>query len=299
MALSIEIGRNCAYLVEASVSKSKIVIKKTHYFEFPEEWITDKGIINIDEFSELLNTNLRDNGFKNKKTDICINNSSIIYRELIVPQIDEKRLPLLIRSEMISVLNLTPNYIMDYMILEEINDNDKSMIRVLAVAILDIALESYINCAKACKLKVEVIDSATNAILKLVDGLTIFSDNQQLILADVTSNHLRLYLFENGKYALSRNNRLMNYTDKSEKEFIEAVIENINKMIQFSYTRDNGSNAKKVVLSGIDELLITIQKRISEELAIPCEIITLPKYIESNVKYENRYINAIGSLIRK
>jgi len=299
MTLSIEIGRNCAYLVEASVSKSKIVIKKTHYFDFPEEWITDKGIINIDEFSELLNTNLKENGFKTKKTDICINNSSIIYRELLVPQIDEKRLPLLIRSEMISVLNLTPNYIMDYRILEEINDNDKSMIRVLAVAILDIALESYISCAKACKLKVEVIDSATNAILKLVDGLNIFSDNQQLILADVTYNHLRLYLFENGKYALSRNNRLMNYTENTEKEFIDAVIENINKMIQFSYTRDNGSNAKKVVLSGIDELLITIQKRISEELAIPCEIITMPNYIESNVKYENRYINAIGSLIRK
>jgi len=299
MTLSIEIGRNCAYLVEAGVSKSKIVIKKTHYFAFPEEWITDKGIINMEEFSELLNSNLKENSFKNKKTNICINNSSIIYRELIVPQIDEKRLPLLVRSEMISVLNLTPDYIMDYIILEEINDNDKSMLRVLAVAILDVALDSYISCAKACKLRVDVIDSATNAILKLVDGLDIFNDNQQLILADITSSHLRLYLFENGKYVLSRNNHLISYNLEDEKEFINAVIENINKMIQFSYTRDNGTNAKKVVLSGMDELLETIQKRISEELSIPCEIIAKPNYIESNVKYENRYVNAIGSLIRK
>ncbi|MPM74073.1 hypothetical protein SDC9_121058 [bioreactor metagenome] len=91
----------------------------------------------------------------------------------------------------------------------------------------------------------------------------------------------------------------MPYTKDSENEFINAVVDNINKMIQFSYTRYNGNNAKKVELSGIDEILMTIQNRINEELLIPCEIIKHPSFIDSNVKYENRYVNAIGSLIRK
>ena len=230
---------------------------------------------------------------------MCINNSSIIYRELVVPRIEEKRLPLLVRSEMMSVLNLTPDYVMDYRILEEVSDNEKSLYRILAVAIQDKALETYIGVLKDCKLKINSIDSATNAIIKLSNDLNIFTDNQQLILADIANNHLRLYLFENGKYSLSRYNRLMVFNENSEESFIDSIVDNINKMVQFSYTRYDGQNAKKIVLTGIDNILPTVKKRISEELVIPCDILDKPQYIESEVKYQQCFINAVGTLIRK
>lgn len=299
MALSIEICRSCVYLVQARVKKTKVVIQKKDCFEFPEEWISDKGITNVEDFSNLLTNKIKSGGFNGKSTNLCINNSSIIYRELMIPRVDEKRLALLVRSEMMSVLNLTPDYVMDYVILEEVVEDDSKFYRILAVAILKDALESYINVLKESKLKIVAIDSATNAVIKLVDGMDIFTDNQQLILADISANHLRLYLFEDGKYALSRNNRLLQYSDDSADDFITAVVENINKMVQFAYTRESGQNAKKIVLSGADDILEAVRSKVDNELMIPCVIIGKPANVEANVKYENRYINAIGTLIRK
>jgi len=299
MALAIEVGRSSVYIVQAKVRKGKIVIKKMESFDFPEEWISDKGITNVEAFRESLDTTLKEGRFSDKDVYLCINNSSIIYRELVVPRIEEKRLPLLVRSEMMSVLNLTPDYVMDYRILEEVSENERSLYRILAVAIQDKALETYIGVLKDCKLKIRSIDSATNAIIKLSGDLDIFADNQQLILADIANNHLRLYLFENGEYSLSRNNRLIVFNEESEEAFINTIVDNINKMVQFSYTRYEGQNAKKIVLTGLDNILPTIKNRINEELMIPCEILDKPRYIESEVEYQQRYINAVGTLIRK
>lgn len=299
MALAIEVGRSSVYLVQAKVRKGKIVIKKKESFDFPEEWISDKGITNVEAFRELLSDTLKKGSFNDKDVYLCINNSSIIYRELVVPRIEEKRLPLLVRSEMMSVLNLTPDYVMDYRILEEVSENERSLYRILAVAIQDKALETYIGVLKDCKLKIKSIDSATNAIIKLSSDLDIFTDNQQLILADIANNHLRLYLFENGEYSLSRNNRLIVFNEESEESFVNSIVDNINKMVQFSYTRYEGQNAKKIVLTGLDNILPVIKDRINEELMIPCEILDKPRYIESEVEYQQRYINAVGTLIRK
>lgn len=299
MALAIEVGRSSVYIVQAKVRKGKIVIKKMEFFDFPEDWISDKGITNVEAFRGLLDTTLKEGRFSDKDVYLCINNSSIIYRELVVPRIEEKRLPLLVRSEMMSVLNLTPDYVMDYRILEEVSENERSLYRILAVAIQDKALETYIGVLKDCKLKIRSIDSATNAIIKLSGDLDIFADNQQLILADIANNHLRLYLFENGEYSLSRNNRLIVFNEESEESFINTIVDNINKMVQFSYTRYEGQNAKKIVLTGLDNILPTIKNRINEELMIPCEILDKPRYIESEVEYQQRYINAVGTLIRK
>ena len=60
MALAIEVGRSNVYLVQAKVRKGKIVIKKMKSFDFPEDWISDKGIINVEAFEELMENALKD-----------------------------------------------------------------------------------------------------------------------------------------------------------------------------------------------------------------------------------------------
>jgi len=298
VALTIEIRNGFVYLVEAKVAKNSINIRRTHYYSFPEEWADESGILFPTEFAKLLSENLKDNGFKDKKVYICINNPSIIYRELIIPKLDEKRIPLIIRSEMMSALNLSPDYLMDYISLEEIERDGTYQIKVLAVAMQRRAIESILDVVKKCKLEALVIDSATNSVLKLIKSSKIL-DSQQVIIADVGNGHLRLYLFENGQYSLSRNNKLMSINEDSRDEIIENITENINKMIQFSYTRASGTEVKKIILTGLDELLPDIQIQVKENLLVECQIFEKPSIIEGFLQFENRYINAIGTLLRK
>lgn len=298
MALSIEIRNGFVYLVEARTSRTSVSILRTHYYSFPEEWVTENGIINPDGFSSLLLHHLKEQSIRDKKVYVCINNGSIIYRELNLPRVDDRKIPLLVRTEMMSALNLTPDYIMDYVYLNEVESDGAMYFRVLGVAMLKSAIESILDVAKRCKLQLQVIDSATNSILKLVQDNKLIQDSDQLIIADVGNGHLKLYLYENGQYALSRNNKLISYKEDSNEEMIGSIVDNINKMVQFSYTRKLGTDSKRVILCGIDELLDDLQKQVSENLLIECEVLKKP-YFVNGLKFENRYVNAIGTLLRK
>lgn len=298
MALSIEIRNGFVYLVEARATKTSVTIQKTHYYSFPEEWVTETGINNPEGFSSLLLQHMREQNIRDKKAYVCINNGSVIYRELNLPRVEDRKIPLLVRTEMMSALNLTPDYIMDYVYLNEVESDGSMYYRVLGVAMLKSAIESILDVAKRCHLQLQVIDSATNSILKLVQDNKLIQESDQLIIADVGNGHLKLYLYENGQYALSRNNKLISYKDNSNEEMIGSIVDNINKMVQFSYTRKLGTDAKRVVLCGIDELLEDLQKQVSENLLIECEILKKP-YFVNGVKFENRYVNAIGTLLRK
>lgn len=299
MALSIEIRNGYVYLVEAKTTKSSVSLRKLLAYEYPEEWVSDSGISNTKDFANLLCAHLKDYRFKEKNAYVCINNSSVIYRELNIPEIDERRIPLLVRSEMISTLNLSPDYIMDYVVLSEFESDSSKFLRILAVAMQKSAIESVLEVLKQCNLKPTIIDSATNAVLKLVKSTSQLKESEQVILADIGNGHLRLYLFENGEYGLSRNNKLILYTEDNHDEIVNTITENINKMIQFSYTRSRENELKKIILTGSDYLLEDVQKNVKENLLINCEILEKPSFITGNVQFENKYVNAIGTLVRK
>ena len=78
---------------------------------------------------------------------------------------------------------------------------------------------------------------------------------------------------------------------------MNTITENSNKMIQFSYTRSRENELKKIILTGTDLLLEDIQKSVKENLLIECEILEKPGFISG--KFENKYVNAIGTLVRK
>lgn len=297
MALSIEIRNGYVYLVEAKTTKTSVSLRNLLAYEYPEEWVDDSGIVNVKDFSNLLIAHLKDYRFKEKQTYVCINNSSVIYRELNIPEIDERRIPLLVRSEMTSTLNLSPDYIMDYVVLSEFESDSAKFLRILAVAMQKSAIESVLEVLKQCKLNPVVIDSATNAVLKLVKSTSQLKESEQVILADIGNGHLRLYLFEDGEYGLSRNNKLITYSEDNHDDIVSAITENINKMIQFSYTRSRENELKKIILTGTDLLLEDIQKSVKENLLIECEILEKPSFISG--KFENKYVNAIGTLVRK
>jgi hypothetical protein len=169
----------------------------------------------------------------------------------------------------------------------------------LAVASLSSALESYISLMKRLKLKLISIDSATNSIIKTVSMTPSIIEKEQVILVDIGSGHLRLYLFELGQYVLSRNTRLVTLNESSKEEIIATIEDNINKMIQFSYTRGTKGGIKSIVLVGQDEILADLKKRVSEDLFVPCDVLECPSFVTWDQPFQSKYINAIGALVRK
>lgn len=298
MALSIEIRNNEVYLIDSKVTKSKVSIRKTHMFPFDPEYLDQTGIINKENFSLLLNQHLEEQGIKEKSCTICLNNSSIIYRELFIPKVDDKKLHLLVRSEMMSVLNLTPDYIMDFIVLEEVVKDEDPMYRVLAVAVIDKAIESYLETMKMAGLKVDIIDSATNAMIKLLDYAEVTNTSHQLIVADVGNGYVRLYLFDDGLYVLSRNIKLPDIDDSNHESLLVTVEDNISKMVQFSYTRNN-KGISNIILVGHDKLLQKLKANVTESLGITSDVFSDLLQQQSIEGFQNTYVNTLGVLLRK
>ena len=139
MAIGIEFKNGSVNLVEAKVKRNSVVCKSAFSFDFEGDWIDQQGISdsNFDNLLMVFEQKLEEFGLSDiREGYVCLNNTSVIYREIITPKIDEKKLAFIVRSEMMDTLNLTPDYIMDFIILESILDeNEREAYRLLAVAL--------------------------------------------------------------------------------------------------------------------------------------------------------------------
>src|SRR5690606_8670903 len=133
---------------------------------------------------------------------------------------------------------------------EIVDEDNRESYRLLAVAILDSALESYLNLMKALKIKPVVVDSATNSIIKVVSTIPDMERMDQVIITEIGNGHLRLYLFDRGNYVLSRNIRMVSYDELTKDEYLSTIGDNISKMIQYSFTRGIKNGIDKIFLIG-------------------------------------------------
>lgn len=303
MAIGIEFKNGSVNLVEAKVKRNSVVCKSAFSFDFEGDWIDQQGISdsNFDNLLMVFEQKLEEFGLSDiREGYVCLNNTSVIYREIITPKIDEKKLAFIVRSEMMDTLNLTPDYIMDFIILESILDeNEREAYRLLAVAVLDSALESYINLLRSLKIKPVVIDSATNAIIKVMETYPVMEKMDQVIITEVGDGHLRLYLFDRGQYILSRNVRLVTYSDFAKDEYLDTIEDNISKMIQFSYTRGIKNGVDKIFLIGKDEILDEINERVNKNLLVDSEILSQPSFVDGDCEFQTQYTNVLGTMLRK
>lgn len=298
MGLSIEVRNNKIVIVDAKISKTKVIVKNGVSFTFDESFLGQNGVIDAELFSMFLSQRLEEAKIKDKKCHLCLNNFSIIYREIFVPKVDEKRIPFLVRSEMMSALHLTPDYIMDYIGLEEVERNGTIMYRVLGVAVLESVIRSYIEAFKKAKLKITSIDSATNAVIKMIEFSSINETSNQFLVADVHDGNLRLYLFDEGNYVLTRNSKLRNSFRQNQEAYLVEVSDSISKMLQFTFTR-NSKGIAKILYVGNDSILEHVMKYVFESLSLDGEFFSNIEKTREWVKFENNFINAVGVLLRK
>ncbi len=299
MAISIEVRNNRMYAVDAVVNAGKVTIKKAFTMELPEGIVDSKGILDPIQFGRILESGLSEHHLKAKKISACINNPSVIYRELVIPRVDDKKMSFVVRSEMISSLNLTNEYIIDYLILDEFLDQRKPFYRILAVAILDSAMKSFVDTFKHIKIIPTVVETSTSSIIKYVDLAGISNDGDPIIVADIEDNALKLYLFEENKYVLTRNTKISE--EMADRSSLIGVIEdNINKMVQFQYTRPSHQGVKRIYLFGKEGLVEQAMSSIRESLQIDTQIFPQTNFVIDETGTPH-YIKlyAVGALLRK
>lgn len=299
MPLSIEIRLKEIHVVQTDVTKNRIHYKNTLSIELEDGWVDAKGIVDVAAVAFALKKALDDNGIKEKKCTLCINNPSVIYRELTIPKVDDKRVAFVVRSEMIASLNLTHDYIIDFIILEETTEAHKTHVRILAVAMAEKALATYIELCTKINLKIDVVETASSSIIRLVEKSGVCDDNHPTIVADIESDIMKIYLFENNTYILIRNTKLNDVNQNNKAEWIGEVEDNINKMMQFQFTRSSHQGVKRVLLFGNHPLIPEIRNAVEESLSVETLLYPKPDFLSGREESYLPYLNPIGAALRK
>lgn len=299
MPLSIEIRLKQMLVVQTVITKNRIHTRKTCTIDLEDGWIDAKGITDPAAVAFALNKAFVDNGIKEKKATICINNPSVIYRELTIPKVDDKRIPFVVRSEMIATLDLNHNFIIDFVILEETTEAHKSHIRLLAVAIAEKALATYIELCSKVGLRIDAVDTATTSVIKLVNKSDLFDGELPIIVADIETDIMKLYLFENKKYILTRNTKLPEFDEKRMIEWVGDIEDNVNKMMQYQFTRPSHVGIKRIAFFGNNPFISEIIGAVSESLGVETMLYPKPYFLSGKDDSFLPYLNAVGAALRK
>lgn len=174
--LSIDITNESITIVEITPSsKKQNYIHKVLIFETPEDSYEDGLIRDQDRIATEIKQQLSSNGVSNKNAIFVMNSTKIVNREVIVPQMPEKKIATAINanaSDYFPVNNIE-EYIIENSILENFTDeNGAKQTRVMAVAAPEAMVRGYYDLAAACGLKVQALDYIGNAMLQLIKTQT-------------------------------------------------------------------------------------------------------------------------------
>lgn len=294
--LAIEIRDRHVLFVEGKANQKKITVKKVLSAPYDIHGVTGHGIEESEAFTQFISDCIHSNRFKDTKdVTVCFNQTNSIFREIRVPAVNEKKLAVLVRAEMINALNLSQDYLVDFVILDESFEDEGHYYTVLAVALQEDYYRSYMQIFNKVGLKVKVADFSANAMIKMMEVSNHLHVNELSIVLNVSKETLRMYLFNGFEYVFART-----VTLNEEEEFEAAVIDNLNKMIQFTYTRVNANEYTQVILTGDDELFSVVSEAIAESLKIKCLPYQLPVQVVNQTKESLApYVHTIGAMMRR
>ena len=289
--LILELRDTSLQLILADYRSAKIKVRKTLDLSMGESL---KGYASVaDNLTQL--TKAIKHFTQDRTAVLCLNTSTVIYRDMVVPKASPKYLATLIRHELTYALNLSPDYLLDYTILGEVEKNGKKQNKILVATLPATGLQEILEVLTKLDLNVTSIDVGLNAVLKYGQFTKLIQAQKTVLMADVHDGGVRQYLIEKGQYAFNRSTKLLG--GSTLKDRLSEAIDPIEKMVQFN--RSASTNAiDSIALFGsfaqLDELALTL----SEQVDIPATIITAPPQITLKTqKFDPDLVIGLGTLI--
>ena len=186
--LIIEIRDTTLRIIQATSNLNTFKITGSKTVEFEDNW---KTYISNPELATSLTQTLR--SYKESKFLLCLNNSSVIYRDMVVPKANPRYLNSLIRHELTHALNLSNDYLMDYTILGDTLSNGKKMHKILVATILATNLNEILEFFDKVGLYISKVDVSLNSLMKYVDITKIASKDKNTLVTDISSTSIERF----------------------------------------------------------------------------------------------------------
>lgn len=179
--LTIDITNESVTIIEVTASAKKgTTVHHAVIFETPEGSYEDGFIKNKDALAMAIKDQLASNGISNKNAVFVLTSTKIVNREVMIPQVSEKKIKGLINANASEYFPVNiEDYVVSHSVLETVAA-EKQM-RVLVVAAPVVMVKSYYELAAMAGLKVQALDYIGNAMLQLIKTQTSANSTTMVI----------------------------------------------------------------------------------------------------------------------
>lgn len=190
--LTIDITNESVTIIEATASAKKgTMIHNAVIFETPENSYEDGFIKDASSLASAIRDQLSANGISNRNAIFVLTSTKIVNREVMVPQVGDKKLKGLIKANATEYFPVNiEDYIVSHHILETVAAEKQC--RVLVVAAPVNMVRSYYDLASMAGLKIQALDYVGNAMLQLIKTQTSANSTTMVIQLGSESSILNI-----------------------------------------------------------------------------------------------------------
>ncbi|WP_271809419.1 type IV pilus assembly protein PilM [Clostridium beijerinckii] len=267
--VAFDIGNTTTKIVEGVYYKENLSVSKFIRIPTPKGAILDGAIVNQDALISKFKQVLSENSITAKE-GICTNNStSIINRELTIPQVENDEIETVVRYEIQQYLPINlDDYVLQTNILGEEEFQESKKLSVRAIAYPEKMARGYYELLEALNLKPYALDVNYNALNKLINYIDAineyeYNSKESVVFIDMGAMSLDVNIYNEGILQFTRiiktggtdlNEILVEVLNLSEDEIEQYKERNIN------LKEDRLDTQNKVIVNEIDDWIDKIEK---------------------------------------
>lgn len=205
--ISFDIGASSIKMVTGKYSREKLVINKCIDIITPEGVINDGRIVKQDTLKDIIKFSLNENKIKAQDVIITTNSSLVINREIVIPKVEADEIDTVIRYEIQQYLPINlDDYILQFMILEELEDEAGQKLKVNVIVYPDKIARGYYDLINSLGLTPYVLDVTYNSINKIANysELSKVGDKGTVAFVDMGGNSVNVTVLKDGKLDFTR-----------------------------------------------------------------------------------------------
>ncbi len=298
--LSLDFTDHQIKIVRGSILGSKIRVIQTETLSLASGLIENGFISDIPMLASELLEFLQTNDIKEKEVVAEIGSGLILNKELILPKPKNMKNSGIIESMIQSNMNLNTDYNISFNIVGESEDENKNpMIRVLATAVPQRLVDGYTRLFSHLGIPLKSLYVSSGCISRLVENDARMAGLSPLMMVQVEYDFITTNLYDNGRLVLSRRVTIDSEEIAGDSDaLVQAVYDNVYRMIQFLNSRPDAKPLQEIVFFGKIPDFVLLSNAMSS-FNTQTRVLVAPGNVAAFCEYEfAEYANAISALFK-
>lgn len=272
--LSIDFGSNQIKIIEGQATEKGITILNSITVDLSKDAYRNGEILDGDNISILLKNALNKNKISTITSYGIINSSSIIIREVIIPEVPEKEVAAIIGFQLEDFFPIDPEgFVINHLILGTVIEDDISKLNIQIIGIPKTMVLEHLNLLEKAGLKPEILDYQGNSMAKLLnfnDRINEDYSTRDIVFASIDMGYdsTKLTIIKNGKMEVTKvldigakilYENLSSFSDCSMKQ-IEPMVEKIENINDGQKDFTDYNRILNITKSTMENLLEKVEK---------------------------------------